>query len=168
MSCPVPEETLIGCSKDPKQLKTAPPLTTDNDCPTPEELPLPTQDGTPPTAPPTSTPLPLPVTRPTREVSLKESIGLVAAYQSLKERPEEYLPPGGMIDKKILDKYFFGYSVSVLCVPNHTADSLSVCVQVRKLGDSANVMDHTTPTHLRTVCPHPHIHTYAHAHSSVL
>lgn len=125
VSCPVPQEPLMGCSKNQKQLKTAPPLTTDGDCPTPEELPLPTQDGAPPTAPPTSTPLSLPATRPTREVSLKESVGLVAAYQSLTEQPEEYLPHGGMIDKKILDKYFFGYSVSVLCA-THTTDSLCV------------------------------------------
>lgn len=47
---------------------------------------------------------------PTGKVSLKESIKLVAAYQSLKERPEEYLPPVRMIHKKTLDKYFFGYS----------------------------------------------------------
>ena len=161
VSCPVPEVVLGGCSTAHKQLKTAPQLATDCDHPTPEELPLPTQDAAPPTvpstalptapptapptvpptvpstapptvpptvpstalptapptAPPTSTPIAVPVMhssrRVTREVSLKESIVFVAAYQSLEEQPKEYLPSGGLIDKKILNKFFFGYSVSV-------------------------------------------------------
>ena len=73
-----------------------------------------TDSATPPTAPPTVPPPTLPPAKhPSGEVTLKESIALVTAHQSLKEQPEEYLPPGGMIDKKILKKFFFGYSVSV-------------------------------------------------------
>ena len=126
-SCPVPEVALDGCSPAPNQPKTAPQLATPTEHPISEELPLPTQDVAPPTVPPTvpptasptAPPLSMPATHPSREMPLKESIALVAAYQSLKEKPEEYLPPGGMIDKKILNKYFFGYSVSVHMCHSH-------------------------------------------------
>ena len=100
---------------------------------TSEVLPLPTQDvasstatptsllTAPPTASPTA-PLTVPLTTPptvlppaklSSVVTLKESIALVTAHQSLKKQPEEYLPPGGMVDNKILNKFFFGYSVSI-------------------------------------------------------
>ena len=81
---------------------------------TSEVLPLPIQDIAPPTAPPTALPTTPPPTKPPSSVvTLKESIALVIAYQSLKEKPKGYLPTGGMIENKYLNNFCFGYSVSV-------------------------------------------------------